>query len=277
MDISGWRYYNYAALPSTPPHEEVNTEPIRDGSIWKLDGLPLLARWTTNFDCGYETNWWYVIKDTPFDIAVLKAKRRYEINKGNKYFEVHEFDATKYVDEIYSIQMAAFERYPAKYRPTIDKVQLTEQIHRWSWYKVYGAFSKNDGTLCGYALLNRNTKYIYYAIQKVSPCSEPKGINAALVYRVLADHADFLQNGGYISDGARNIQHETAFQDYLEKYFGFRKAYCKLHITYKPHIKVLVKLLYPFRDILKRLDSNPTIHKINGVLQMECFVRGKKS
>lgn len=50
-----------------------------------MDGKPYLARWTSSFDCGHETNWWYVIKDTPFDINELKKKRRYEIRKGNNY------------------------------------------------------------------------------------------------------------------------------------------------------------------------------------------------
>lgn len=72
------------------PHEKVNLKPIGDGSIWKLQEKVLLARWTSEFDCSYETNWWYIIKDTPFDIANMKAKRRYEINKGLKNFDVLE-------------------------------------------------------------------------------------------------------------------------------------------------------------------------------------------
>ena len=70
----GWKYYNHAAIPVTAPHEEVNLLPIKDGSIWKLRGRPLLARWTTDWDCGHKTNWWYIIKDEPLDIASLKSK-----------------------------------------------------------------------------------------------------------------------------------------------------------------------------------------------------------
>ena len=100
MKINGWRYYNHAAIPTTLPHETPDISPIEDGGIWKLDGSPLLARWTTDFDCGYETNWWYIIKDTPFDISALKAKRRYEINKGVKNFEAIVIDPTNYGEEL---------------------------------------------------------------------------------------------------------------------------------------------------------------------------------
>lgn len=59
-----WKYYNHLVLPTTAPHEEVNLTPIYDRLIWKMNGKPLLARSISNFDCGYETNWCYVIKDT---------------------------------------------------------------------------------------------------------------------------------------------------------------------------------------------------------------------
>ena len=51
--MKNWKYYNHAAIPTTAPHEEPNTVPISDNSIWKVrGGTPLLARWTTDFD------WW---------------------------------------------------------------------------------------------------------------------------------------------------------------------------------------------------------------------------
>ena len=39
MQIDGWKYYNYAAIPTTAPHEPVNMLPIEDGSIWKVGRL----------------------------------------------------------------------------------------------------------------------------------------------------------------------------------------------------------------------------------------------
>jgi hypothetical protein len=68
--IDGWKYYNHAMIPTTAPHEIPDLTPIKSGSIWNRlrEGMPLLARWTSDFDCGYETEWWYCIKDSPFDI-----------------------------------------------------------------------------------------------------------------------------------------------------------------------------------------------------------------
>ena len=93
--------------------------PITDGTIWKIGGgggTPLLARWTTEFDCGYETNWWYCIKDTPFDIGSLPSKKRYEINKGKKNFEVRLIAPTEYKDELYDVTVDAYSAWDEKYR-----------------------------------------------------------------------------------------------------------------------------------------------------------------
>lgn len=127
--------------------------------------------------------------------------------------------------------------------------------------------------MSGYALLNRQDNYIYYAVHKVLPQYESLAINAAIVNKVLMDHNEFLSSGGYICDGSRNILHETRFQDYLEKYFEFRKSYCRLNIRYRAGVGLAVKLLYPFKEWLFKMDDNSFIHKVNGILKMEEIVR----
>lgn len=277
MQIPGWTYYNHAAIQSTPPHESVDASCVEDGSIWDLDGGPILARWTTNFDCEEETNWWYVIKDNPFDLSALKSKRRYEINRGNKFFEVKIIDARKHKEELYECQVQAFSAYPKKYRPTVNHDEFVSSIDGWTEFIVYGAFDRENGKLCGYSLLKKSSdKHINFMVQKTIPASEKMGVNFALVHAILTTQDEFLRDGGYICDGARSINHETNFQDFLEKYFEFRKAYCTLHVVYKPKIRFIVKCLYPFRKLLKLFDRIGFVHKINGILKMENIVRDGK-
>lgn len=267
--MENWKYYNHAMIPTTAPHEEVDTRCVEDKSIWKENKNALFARWTSDFDCGYETNWWYVIKDEPFDIGDLKAKRRYEINKGRKNFDVREINPIEYPEEIFETTVAAYSAWPEKYRPNVEKEKFILSVNGWNWYKVLGAFSKEENDLCGYALLSKKDDFIEFCVLRVKPECERLGINAAIVAEILDMHKTFLENGGYICDGARSINHETAFQDYLEKYFGFRKAYCHLNIEYKPFMKCLVKVLYPFRGLLLKLGHVGIIHQISAVLKME--------
>ena len=277
MKVNGWKYYNHAAIPTCAPHQDADVSAIESGDIWNLNGKkPLLARWTTDFDCGYETNWWYVIKDTPFDINALKAKRRYEVNKGIKNFDVRVIDPREYKEELFYVQKSAFSAYPAKYRPKVEHDTFTESIDNWTDFKVYGAFFKETGKLCGYSFLGEKDNCAFFYVQKADPEYESYAVNAALVYGIVTDYDEFLKNGGYICDGEKSISHETAFQDYLEKYFDFRKAYCRLQIEYKPGFKSIVKLLFPMRRILSSLDSVKIVHQINSVMKMEELVREQK-
>ena len=77
-----WQVYQRALIPKTPPHQ---SPPIKQLSSWYLlkRGL-LFARWEEEFDCGYETEWYHVIKDDVFDISKLNSNRRYKITKGKE-------------------------------------------------------------------------------------------------------------------------------------------------------------------------------------------------
>lgn len=275
-DIAGWQYYKNAMLPTCAPHEQPDTAPVRSGEIWNQGSGVIFARWTEEFDCPQETQWWYVIKDTPFDIMALNSNTRYKINKSKRLFRVVQIDPAEHIEDIYNVQVAAYSQYPAKYRPTVDREALEATIRK-NWLTdrviVYAAYFRETDAFAGYILLTRNGRCVELTAQKVMPEYEKYQINAALVAYTVEQLGDFLAGDGYICDGARNVQHETAFQDYLERYFGFRKAYCRLRIAYNPKFGWLVKLLYGFRGLLRRLDGISVVHKINGVLLMEQIVR----
>ena len=267
MQVEGWYDYNHAAVPSTPPHKAPNLAPVQSGDIWRMDGRPLLARWTTDFDCGRETGWWYTTLDRPFDIAALKSKRRSEINKGLKNFDVHLVDPRDYAEDFYRVTVAAFAAYPAQYRPTVEHDSFIEGLEDMSRRIVYGAFSKETGALCAYAWLAREDGYLAFRVLKSDPAFERLGVNAATVHGIVTDCESDLRNGVYICDGERNILHQTAFPAYLEKYFGFRRAYCHVHIRYRPPFGIAVAMLYPFRRIIAKIPG--PFRRVSAILRME--------
>ena len=269
--VTSWKYYNHAMIPNCAPHEVPDMKPVEDGSVWRGGGY--FARWTTDFDCGEETGFWYCIKDDVFDIQSLKSKRRYEIVKGKRNFSCQRIEAEKYSSEIADILAEAAGQYPDKYRQDVDREAVLQMIPEWDRrYLVYGAFDEK-GRLCGYAYLERYDSYSEFRVLKVYPACERKGINAALTACILEDYREVLEQGHYICDGTRPIQHETNFQDYLAKYFGFRKAYCRLHIKYRWYVKGVINMLYIFRKKIEKYSSHGLLYKITGVLRMEEIVR----
>ncbi|MDK0650779.1 hypothetical protein P5E68_10290 [Clostridium perfringens] len=200
-----------------------------------------MSRWTSNFDCGIETKWWYIIKDDIYDISALKSKRRYEINKGKKNFSVEIINPKNFISQLIYIQKKAYEQYPLKYRPKVNEEKFIEDINSWGENtKIFGAFSVEDSSLCGYAMIIEFEEYANFAMLKVIPNYEKLGVNAAIISGILENYNSKLVGNYYICDGERALLHETNFQDYLEKYFGFRKAFCKLNVKYRFPISFII-------------------------------------
>lgn len=207
---------------------------------------------------------------------MLNSKKRYEVNKGIKNFKFSAINPTEFKDALFAVQVAAFSVYPIAYRPKITSECFSESMESWNDKKVYAVFYKENNLLCGYAIIEEHGKCLKFSVQKTMPEYEKYGVNAALVAGICNTYEQQLQEGFYIVDGERNIKHETHFQDYLEKYFGFRKAYCKLNIIYKWYMKAAVICLYPFRKLLRKLNSHSFINQINAVLKMENYYRAQK-
>lgn len=276
MTIGDWKYYNRAAVPDVAPHKTPDLAPLRDGSLWKMPGRPLLARWTEHFDCAAETGWWYCVKDAPYRPEELKAKRRYEIVKGRRNFSVSVCDPLQLPDEIHRVAALAFSAYPAGCRPRLDKdVFIGELKDKFSGRREYLFFSARDrldGALCGYAYLRVHEDYAEFNVLKTVPAHEKRGVNTALVDGVCRHFGSRLGPGFYISDGARNVLHQTRFQDYLEKYFGFRKARAELHVCYRKDVAAAVRLLYPLRALIGKCPGRLAA-RVAAVLKMEELAR----
>lgn len=241
----------YAICPAAYPHE--NTD-ILKSDVKKLlkncDKKILLARWTSDFDYGKETKFWYCIKDDELDISKLKAKRRYEITKGNRNFYTKVIEPGRYINQIYDCYLESLKGYD-----NVCPKSKNQFVNYWLWnnqfnLRVFAVFDRNN-KLCGYSRVFIKGKYIPISSFKTVPSREKDGVNFALVYGIIKYFENDIKNGAYLCDGARNTLHETNFQDFLIKYFGFRKAYCTLHIVYRNWVGIAVKILFPFRKIMK--------------------------
>ncbi len=266
-----WKYYNHALVPALPPHMKPDTGHIRDGSAWRPGrAYPLFARWTSDFDCGYETGWWYCIKDDVFNIEAVKSNYRFKIRKSLKRTSVRQINQADHTERLYEILDRCVSEYSVKYRPRIDREKAVSSIKASAGDPgiVYiGCFEKTEDLLVGYAVCSINLDMLELTEVKVLSEYQNTNAHAALVYYICLE---FLNKKAvrYISSGERNIRHETNYQEYLIKYFGFRRAYCTLNIEYAPAMKAAVALLFPFMLMLKNTNSR-LLYNIYCLLRQE--------
>jgi len=242
-------------------------EPLKDGSIWEMPGKPLLARWTSDFDCGYETNWWYLIIDKPIVLEGLSRNSRRHIREGLKRCDIKKICSRDYAEALYECYHAAFSKYKNAANES-SREQFIKDCENNTTNVYYAGFGKESNKLIGYFMIREDRNYAELSVAKFDPEYLNTHISDALYYMVINKY--LLDDGmRYVSSGERSINHVTNTQEYIERTFGYRKAYCKLHIKYRWPVGVAVKILYPFRGCLKKFKNVGIIHQVMAVLKME--------
>lgn len=267
--MKSWRYYNHAMMPTTAPHEKVDMQCIKDKSIWKENKKALFARWTSDFDCGYETNWWYVIKEGPFEFDKLDSKVRKHIRQALKKVDVRKIDYADYVEQICKVYNETSRSYENFSGWLMDSDKAKKNV---SDLEYWGAFIAGTNEMIAYMNCKKNEIYVETITSKFMPQYLNLRASDAIHYSICEYYLNECKYS-YICSGSRNINHVTNVQDYKIKTFGFRKAYCHLHMEYRPFLKYGIKLLYPFRGMLQKLEGVRIIHQINAVLKMEEICR----
>lgn len=254
---------------------KIEQEYREEHCIDRTDQKAFFAQYITAFDVEDPTEWWFTIKDDEYDLSKLKAQERRNVKIFSKYCYAKIINPIDYKNELFECYKKSFEAYPEKYRPKFFVFEkFIDSINEWQntdIYRLYAAFSNEENLLIGFTVTERKERYVKLVSQKTNPEYEKYRSNAALVDCMLNDWNEQLKSGEVvITNGSRSIKHETNFNAYLEKYFGFRKAYAKLHVVYRFPFGIIVKLLKPFKKIFEK-SSNPFLYNIYCVLKMDSF------
>ena len=259
-----WIKYNGALIPERPPHFKVDvneTEVLKSVVKEKV----FFARWTTKFDCEHETEFWYVICDQQLEITDYSKNTRNQIRRGLRRCEVRLIKKEEVIKDGFESYHAAFLSYNTHLDPKTE-MEFQEEIKllsdNWEFWGIY-----NEGKLIGYCQNRVVGDYCDYSTIKFHPDFLKLYPSYALFYTMNQYYLN-EKKFKYVNDGARSISHETNIQSFLIQKFKFRKAYCKLNIVYSDRVGLLIKVVYPFRIILKLLNFGP-FTKLNILINQE--------
>lgn len=237
-----------------------------------MGGYPLLARWISDFDCELATQFWYIIRTGSYEIEQLSKSTRKHIRQAFKKCYVRKIEDNE-IEKMYSCYQAAYKRYEKadNFRSFESiKDEFLNRKNKNMFY--YGAFELETNSLIVFFICTCYQEYFEINMSKFNPeymALRPSDALYDFVLNLWMNKPEIK----YISSDSRSLNHETNVQEYKINTFGFHKAYCKMHIQYRPCIYPIVKILYRFRHLLKRLLVNKLIHAINTVLQMEEIAR----
>lgn len=266
-----FRNVDPSLIPYYEPHKEVDFSFEFDSKIWNNfeNKKALFLWWSSDFDIKTPTNWWYLIKERPFIKEELHDSTNRNIRKALKRCQVKIIDPLLYRDELYSCYNDALKRYGG-YKERIDKTNFIKKLESDVNNKLeyWGAFSNQDNKLIGYMSVILFEESVEFDVAKFS--TEHLNLRPSdAIYATVLDNYLNQREYKYVCSGSRSINPFTNTQDYKERTFGYRKAYCNLHLFFNPKYVWLINLLYPFRKILIHLDFISFFHRYNKALRIK--------
>jgi len=211
-----------------------------------------MVRNTYDFDCSEKTSFWYIIKDQYDGMNELSSNERNKVRRSFDTFDIRQIDIDIIKEKAYPIIKTTYENYRVEDR-LMNESAFKNYLLRCgrNQYDFWGVFDKNNGELIGFCAVHVWENSCEYGMIGIKPVYRH---NASYPYYGLF----YKMNEYYLSDkrfkfvtdGSRSITEHSNIQPFLEQNFKFRKAYCKLKLHYKWWFGIIVRLLYPFRNVI---------------------------
>lgn len=264
--MDNWKEYNRMIVHMGEPHEQISLKKEDIKRMWKAFPHALLIRYTDNWDKKDSDGWYYIIRDYDIVLEDLRKSARSQVRKGERNFEIRKFNFIEKFDEVYEVYLKACERY--------ENYEIRSKENYFEFVKnqyhgrvdFWGGFDKENGCLMGYSICTVYDTCVDWNEATFNPDALKLRISDYMEYYLIRYYIN-IHGYNYLISGQKNINHKTNVQEYDIKQFGFRKAYCDLHVIFNPRINIIVSLIRPLKKIILRLsDKHSFFNKINSLV-----------
>jgi len=246
-----WRKNQGGLFLLSPPGRLKNFDHETAKQLLKTSGQ-LFIRWESKYDKFDESCWWHVIKDDHLSLDSLSSKMRNQVRRGAKSFvckPVSRADILSLGYCVYKNSYARYETHENEY--TKDKyLEMVSSLHEQT--EFWGVFSKSSNKLVAFHENYVEDNACHFISTWFDPLSLKDYSSYVLFYEMTRYYLED-RSFRYVSNGTRNISHDTNIHDFLIYKFNFRKAYSKLNVEYVSWLRILVTLLYPMRQWIVKI------------------------
>ena len=109
-------------------------------------------------------------------------------------------------------------------------------------------------------------KECFMSTMWLDPLAMKKNAGYTFFNEILVEYIN-LRNFKYVSDGSRNISHETGIHEFLRTKFNFYNLPMKINVIYNPLIYPFIKICYLVKGIF------PKNSRISSLLRLELYAR----
>lgn len=250
---------------TSEPHFEKKLEYSRCKELLSQGGYAV--RNVYDFDTKDKTEFWYLIKDGFGGFEELTSKMRNKVRRGFNDCDIKMIAKEELLHKGYDVYCAAMEHYRVKAvaSPKKEFEEIINSCDKEEW-DFWGVYLKGSETLIAFAMNSVTEDMCGYRIMKAIPqYQQQHRPYYGLIYEMNRYYLEEKKKK-YVSDGARSITNHSNVQSFLTEDFHFRRAYCHLQVIYPFWMKLIIKILYPFRKIIP-------FRKVTALLNMEWMAR----
>lgn len=265
--------YQYRFYKNTWIFIEENKEQLlsKEEAKTLLNKKGLMIRNTYAFDTKEKTSFWFVIKDKIEDISELPFSTRRNIRIALRTYNIKKVNLKEFSEIAFPIITAAQKSYRIKSH-IINKNEFDNMIkkHEEDADKEFWIVERKDNKNIVAIAINRiKENSCEYDDMKCKPeaLKDRSYPYYGLIYTMNQYYLE-EKKLRYVSDGSRSISEHSNIQEFLIHNFKFRKAYCKLKIHYKWWFNVVIKMLFPFKNIIPS-------RNIRAILRMEEYSKNQ--
>lgn len=250
-DSIKWRYSQHGLFPLSPLSIQSKPSSFDARKLLKETGAWYI-RWESDFNRAGVCVWWHVIKDVFHELGDLPKKTRYMIRKASRKYEARPVHRDEILRAGYGVYQSAYRRYKT-HEPMFSSSDFYRAVKNLpEETEFWGVYKKGSDVLLGFSENYVENKTCFYVTMWLDPKSM-SDFSGYLLFHEMELHYLKERKFRYVSDGARSLSHHTNIHDFLIKKFGFRKVYANLHVEYAPWLRIIVKLIYPFRSVIERV------------------------
>lgn len=242
--------YRNAWICDDAPHKEVQLSGAEAKKLLKQGGM--MVRNTYDFDTLEKTDFWFIIKDHYRTLEELSPRVRNKVRHANQYFDYRQVENAQFEQQVFPVFEDTIANYKIHDRKLNRRIfsEFLEQCQQKT-FDYWGIFLKDTEQMVGHCMVkNWDDSCEIWNVGILSEYKSEGYYPYYGLYHYLNEYYLNEKRYQYISDGSRTITNHSEIHDWLMHYFGYRKAFCKLELHYKWWFGIIVRLLYPFRNII---------------------------
>jgi hypothetical protein len=263
-----WMNYNNAVIPASAMPVYVAPSRADALRIVRATGALFLRCSTGRLE--REAPWWHVVC-REYAFGGLSSKTRARVRRASETLDVRRTSAAWLAKFGHRCHVEFCMHKNMRPQSAAEFASYFEELEKHPIFECW-ACSRGD-VLLGYVVGLREHDGVFMEVFHVTPAGR-RAYAGYLMLHTILQH--YVRDGALpLSNGTRSVLHPTEMQDFLLK-FSFKREFASLLVVYRPTMAVLVRALYPFRNVLESFNRLPVAQKLSAVLRQEEIVRAQR-